>query len=138
MNRTRLICALIIGAGALLGVVGCEDDDDTKKSDWTGVYFLDEIEADVRHKEISLTASVSIKDHAMHIVTTKSGTGHDLRGTIDDTGYVQVVDAYDGELWSSAHDRATDRRIEINDWIYPEEMESTGWGKSLATIVLWR
>jgi len=100
--------------------------------DWQGVYSF----TDYGHKAAGernpaakmsgtpITAVIAFDptNHTFVTVTTSlQGRAHYLTGRIDAAGNMRMVDAYDGELWTTHFRRAATNLVELNDFVLPGE-----------------
>ena len=82
--------------------------------DWTG-YF----ETTGFNNRQSITASINQSGNSVTIVTSKSGLGSRLVGSINSNGDMLVFDQYDGEDWTTHFGPATLAQVAIYDFICP-------------------
>jgi hypothetical protein len=66
-----------------------------------------------------LTASIIQEGSNVTIVTTLTGLGHELIGTINSRGDMLLYDSYDGEDWTTHYGPASSRSVNIYDYVYP-------------------
>lgn len=145
-NARALLAAAFLAAG-LVGWVGCEGDGGdggdgapNVAGSWSGSYYLLEPQTLNHYRTARLTATVTQQGSSVSITTTKSGTAHYLTGAIDASGNMDLRDSYDGEHWTTYHRPATASSIEINDFIYANELETVSISGRyvLATLELSR
>jgi hypothetical protein len=77
---------------------------------WSGAYVAPGI-------EIPLTAKIRQSGDAVIIKTSKDGVGNLLTGSMNAEGHLTLVDAYDGETWTS-FGPVSEHYIRIRDYLY--------------------
>jgi hypothetical protein len=107
--------------------------------EWKGYFYFDESHGGNRWMTpITATVVLNSSNHTYVTVTTsKQGLAHYLAGRIDSTGYMRMIDPYDGETWTTYRRRATSNLVEINDMAFEGEL-GRGMGFGLFTVLLDR
>lgn len=72
---------------------------------------------------VSITAFVQQSGDAITIRTSLSTLGANLSGSIDSDNCIRLTDAYDGEVWTTHFQKATDNHIQIADFLRPPSAE---------------
>lgn len=67
----------------------------------------------------SITAVIHQSGDRVEIITSKSGLGHHLIGSINSIGHMLLYDQYDGEDWTTHYGPATSSKVAIYDYICP-------------------
>ena len=76
---------------------------------WSGEYVSPS-------ERVSLSAKIRQSGNSIIIQTTKAGVGNLLTGTMDAEGRLLLIDAFDGETWTS-YGAVTEHSIRIRDYL---------------------
>ena len=87
---------------------------------WRGSYS---VLGDLDPGGVPITASVQQSGDAITIRTSLSTVGANLSGSIDSDNCIRLTDAFDGEVWTTHFQKATDNHIQIADFIRPPSAE---------------
>ncbi len=87
---------------------------DVNGSNWSGYYAVTGTST-----YIPITASIYQSGSNVEVVTSKSGMGHRLSGTINSSGYMYMYDHYDGEIWTTHYGPATSSNVRLYDYVCP-------------------
>ena len=66
-----------------------------------------------------LTATIVHDGDAIMIKTSLAGPGARLTGTMTEDGCLSLLDAFDGEIWTTYFEKATTDNVEIADFLTP-------------------
>jgi hypothetical protein len=89
---------------------------------WSGRYFA----RNANRPETALTATIRQDGEAVMIHTSLVGIGANLTGTIQPNGDISLIDAFDGEIWTTHYRPATTNSIQIADFLRTPEPEDEG------------
>jgi hypothetical protein len=105
---------------------------------WKGSFFLRRPDGQ-RTDVVPVTAQIILNesDHTqMTVVTSVNGRGHFLLGTIRTDGWVEIIDQYDGQTWTTHERWATPDLLELEDYVFGAGGMAGGDYKGMNIILL--
>jgi len=126
LSAGRPPVALALVALCIVGLLGCGGDGDSREppigpdlqGTWAGVYRQT---GGGNAMVTALTATIIHDGDAIIIRTSLTGLGARFTGTITEDGELTLLDAFDGEIWTTYYKKATTDDVEIADFLTPPQ-----------------
>lgn len=83
--------------------------------EWSGEFYIMRAQNPRRQ---AITATIRHEGDAVILKTSKTGIGANLTGTIDEDGNMLMIDALDGEDWTTYFGPATENWLRLADFIW--------------------
>ncbi len=85
------------------------------QGNWQGEYYV--ADSPTNSERLEITADISHNGDEITINTSKEGTGHSLKGRMDEDGNMSLSDDYDGETWTTFYGPATTNHLMLADYL---------------------
>jgi len=91
--------------------------------EWSGYHYVRRGGRNVGQAPVTATIFQNEADRTrVTVVTSLRGTGQFFSGTIDSDGYMWMIDAYDGEIWTTHYRKATSDLVEMDDYLMDDHV----------------